>query len=107
MAPDTYSIEPQSDTSAIHRDRVSELRERLTRLQAESDRIARSFVRLHGLRSSLGTPGADLVERVDQVILRHEADIIRTHGLLHDAARLLDEAETLWARQVMDHIPSP
>ncbi len=109
MAPDTHSVEFLSDsgTSALHRDRVNELRERLTRLQAESDRIARSFVRLHAWRSSLGTPGADLVERVDQVILQHEADIIRTHGLLHDAARLLDETETLWARHAMHHIPGP
>jgi len=107
MAPDTFSFEPESDTSAVHRDRLGELRDRLTQLQAESDRIARSFVQLHSLRSSICTPEADLIERVDQIVQRHEADIIKTHGLLHDAARLLDETETLWARQMMHHIPSP
>ena len=82
------------------------MRERLIRLQQESDRITRSFVRLHGLRTAIATPGADLVERVEQVIAGHEADIIRTHSLLHDASTLLDETEALWARQAMQHIPA-
>ncbi|EWY39474.1 hypothetical protein N825_06255 [Skermanella stibiiresistens SB22] len=106
MAPDTYTLEPETEDHSIHRDRLGELRDRLDRIQTESDRIARGFVRLHGLRLSLATPGADLVERVDQLIMRHEADILQTHGLLRDAAALLEEAETLWARQAMRHIPS-
>ena len=95
-----------SEVHSIHRDRIGELRERLILLQQESDRIERDFVRLHGLRTAIATPGADLVERVEQLIARHEADIIRTHALLHDASTLLDETETLWARQAMQHIPA-
>jgi hypothetical protein len=106
MAPDTFTFEPDSEVHSIHRDRIGELRERLILLQRESDRIARDFVRLHGLRTAIATPGADLVERVEQLIARHEADIIRTHALLHDASTLLNETETLWARQAMQHIPS-
>jgi hypothetical protein len=106
MAPDIYTFEPDSAVHSIHRDRIGELRERLIRLQQESDRITRSFVRLHGLRTAIATPGADLVERVEQVIAGHEADIIRTHALLHDASIMLDDAETLWARQAMQHIPT-
>ena len=106
MAPDTFSFEPDSEVHSIHRDRIGELRERLILLQRESDRIARDFVRLHGLRTAIAIPGADLVERVEQLIARHEADIIRTHALLHDASTLLEETETLWARQAMQHIPT-
>jgi hypothetical protein len=106
MAPDTFTFEPDSEVHSIHRDRIGELRERLILLQQESDRIARDFVRLHGLRTAIATPGADLVERVEQLISRHEADIIRTHALLHDASTLLEETETLWARQAMQHIPT-
>jgi len=106
MAPDTYIFEPDSEVQSIHRDRIGELREKLIRLQQESDRIARGFVRLHGLRTAMATPGADLVERVEQVIARHEADIISTHALLHDASVLLEETENLWARQAMQHIPA-
>jgi hypothetical protein len=106
MAPDIYTFEPDSAVHSIHRDRIGEFRERLIKLQQESDRITRSFVRLHGLRTAIATPGADLVERVEQVIAGHEADIIRTHALLHDASIMLDDAETLWARQAMQHIPT-
>ena len=89
MAPDTFTLEPEPEAESIHRDRLGELRDRLDLLKAESDRIARGFVRLHGLRVSMATPGADLAERIDQLIMRHEADILRTHSLLHDAANLL------------------
>ena len=106
MAPDTFIFEPDSEFHSVHRDRIGELRERLILLQQESDRIARDFVRLNGLRTAIATPGADLVERVEQLIARHEADIIRTHALLHDASTLLEETEALWARQAMQHIPT-
>ena len=106
MAPDTFTFESDSEVHSVHRDRIGELRERLILLQRESDRIARDFVRLHGLRTAIAIPGADLIERVEQLLARHEADIIRTHALLHDASTLLDETETLWARQAMQHIPT-
>ena len=106
MAPDIYTFESDSEVHSVHRDRIGELRERLAQLQQESDGIARGFVRLHGLRTAIAIPGADLIERVEQLIARHEADIIRTHSLLHDASTLLDETEALWARQAMQHIPT-
>jgi hypothetical protein len=105
MAPDTFIFEPDRESHTIHRDRIGELRERLALLQQDSDRITRGFVRLHALRTAMATPGADLVDRVEQLLARHEADIIRTHALLHDASTLLEETENLWARQAMQHIP--
>jgi uncharacterized protein YigA (DUF484 family) len=106
MAPDTFIFEPDQESHTVHRDRIGELRERLTLLQQDSDRITRGFVRLHALRTAMATPGADLVDRVEQLLARHEADIIRTHALLHDASTLLEETENLWARQAMQHIPA-
>lgn len=106
MAPDTFTLEPDQEVHSIHRDRIGELRTRLALLQQESDRITRGFVRLHAMRAEMATPGADLVGRVEQLIARHEADIIRTHALLYDASTLLEETENLWARQAMQHIPA-
>ena len=82
MAPDIYTFEPDSAVHSIHRDRIGELRERLIRLQQESDRITRSFVRLHGLRTAIATPGADLVERVEQGVGAEDIRLVTRDHLL-------------------------
>jgi len=97
-----------SEVHSIHRDRIGELRERLILLQQESDRIARDFVRLHGLRTAIATPGADLVERVEQLISRHEADIIRTDLYLADEVFMTGTAaEVTPVRAIDDHEIGP
>jgi len=99
MAPDTFhsvsDLCDAPDTGVGAVDRVSELQARIARLQAESDAITRDFVRLHTMRSSVTTDAADLLDRIDRLILRQEADIVRIHGLLHKARSVLKEAEAL------------
>jgi hypothetical protein len=63
---------------------VAALRDRLARLEAESDAVARDFVRLHGLSASARNSEVDLLARIDRIVRQLEADVVRVHGLLKD-----------------------
>jgi hypothetical protein len=87
-------------------DDLAVLQDRLARLEAESDAIARDFVRLHGLSASARGSEADLLARIDRIVRQLESDIVRVHGLLRNTQQTLEQTENLWARAVIGALPA-
>jgi hypothetical protein len=87
-------------------DDLAVLRDRLARLEAEGDAIARDFVRLHGLSASARSSEVDLLARIDRIVRQLESDIVRVHGLLRNTQQTLEQTENLWARAVIGALPA-
>lgn len=112
MAPDGNSTLIEANRTLVEvpepfpHDHLAGLRDRLARLEAEGEAVARDFVRLHGLSSIRPDSEAELLARIDRIVRLLEADIVRVHGLLRDTRQTLEQTESLWARAVIGALPA-